>query len=228
MTASATGGGRAPEELVANYRDLGGLGTICRRVIRPRLLLRSSALTAISPRSMDLLTETLGTCRYFDLRTDREVERDGGADALVARGWQWIRIPVQDEDDEQSPPLVRHLRTLPQYQEAARRVLQEMSRATQARQPAVVACSLGKDRTGIVVALILKWLGVPTSDIAADFVLSNRRLVDQRHLLPLRWRDPQQHTFNLVAPDECLRVIEAVEGDFYPTESRHDWLESSK
>lgn len=227
MTAPPTGGERAPEELVANCRDLGGLGTACRHVIRPRRLLRSSSLAGISARRIDLLTETLGPCRYFDLRTDREVERDGGADALVARGWQWLRIPVQDEDDEQSPPLVRHLRTLPQYLDAARRVLQEMSRATDAHRPAVVACSLGKDRTGIVVALILKWLGVPPSDIAADFVLSNRRLVDQRHLLPPRWRDPR-HTFNLVAPDECLRAIEAVEGDMFPPESRHDWLEPSQ
>jgi hypothetical protein len=176
---------------------------------------------------MDLLTEALGPCRYFDLRTDREVERDGGAEALVARGWQWLRIPVQDEGDEESPPPVRHLRTLPQYLDAARRVLQEMSRATDAHRPGVVACSLGKDRTGLVVALILKWLGVLTSDIAADFILSNRRLVEQRHLLPPRWRDPR-HAFNLVAADECLHAIGAVNGDLFPPESRRDWLEASE
>jgi hypothetical protein len=176
---------------------------------------------------MDFLTETLGPCRYFDLRTDREVERDGGADALVARGWQWLRIPVQDEGDEQSPPPVRHLRTLPQYLNAARRVLQEMSRATDEHWPGIVACSLGKDRTGLVVALILKWLGVSPSDIAADFVLSNRRLVVQRYLLPPRWRDPR-HSFNLVTPDECLYAIGAIGGDLFPPESRPNWLEPSE
>lgn len=171
-----------------------------------------------------MLTETLGACRYFDLRTDKEVERDGGADSLVARGWQWLRIPVQDEGDEPPPPLERHLRTLPQYLDAARRVLQEMSRASDEHRPGIVACSLGKDRTGLVVALILKWLGVPSTDIAADFVLSNRRLVEQRHLLPPRWRDPR-HTFNLVGPDECLHAIGAADGDLFPPESRRDWLE---
>lgn len=227
MTASPINGGRSPEDLVANCRDLGGLRTACRHVVRPRRLLRSSALIGISARRMDFLIETLGPCRYFDLRTDREVDRDGGADALVARGWQWLRIPIQDECDEQSPPPARHLRTLPQYLDAARRVLQEMSRATAAHRPGIVACSLGKDRTGLVVALILKWLGVSSSDIAADFVLSNRRLVDQRYLLPPRWRDPR-HAFNLVAPDECLDAIGAVNGNLFPSESRRDWLEPSE
>jgi protein-tyrosine phosphatase len=210
------------ETLVANCRDLGGVTTPGGRVIRSRRLLRSSALIHLSPQTIDILTDTLGPCRYFDLRTDREVDRDGGADALVARGWQWLRIPIQDEEDEPLPPLERHLRALPQYVDAVARVLQEMP--APADQPGIVACSLGKDRTGLVVALILKWLGVSSSDIAADFLLSNNRLAEQRHLLPPRWRDPG-HAFNVVAPHECLRVLDAVDPDLFPSESRRGWFE---
>ena len=67
-------------------------------------------------------------------------------------------------------------------------------------------------------------VGVASSDIAADFVLSNKRLVAQRYLLPPRWRDPQ-HNFNVVKADECLDAIEAVDGGLLPSELRHDWLE---
>ena len=38
--------------------------------------------------------------------------------------------------------------------------------------PALVHCSAGKDRTGIVIALILAVLGVPDEVIAADYALS--------------------------------------------------------
>jgi hypothetical protein len=185
-------------------------------------MLRSSALICVSAQRLDRLTEILGPCRYFDLRTDYEVDRDGGAETLVDRGWQWLRIPVANEGNDEASARERHVWTLPQYVMAAQRILQEMSRTSGACGPGIVACSLGKDRTGIVVALILKWLGVSIEDIAADFVLSNERLVDQRHLLPPRWRD-SQHRFELVAAEECLVTIDAVV--LRPSVSRRDWLE---
>ena len=38
--------------------------------------------------------------------------------------------------------------------------------------PVVVTCSLGKDRTGIAVALVLSAAGVSDTDVAADYALS--------------------------------------------------------
>jgi protein-tyrosine phosphatase len=42
--------------------------------------------------------------------------------------------------------------------------------------PGLVHCSAGKDRTGIVSALVLAVLGVPDEVIAADYALSSRYL----------------------------------------------------
>jgi protein-tyrosine phosphatase len=42
--------------------------------------------------------------------------------------------------------------------------------------PALVHCSAGKDRTGVVIALVLAVLGVPDEVIAADYALSARYL----------------------------------------------------
>ncbi len=47
--------------------------------------------------------------------------------------------------------------------------------------PALVHCSAGKDRTGIVVAIVLAVLGVPDEFIAADYALSASYL-DPRHV----------------------------------------------
>jgi protein-tyrosine phosphatase len=41
----------------------------------------------------------------------------------------------------------------------------------------IVHCHAGKDRTGILVALVLELLGVPRTTIARDYALTDRRLV---------------------------------------------------
>ena len=41
-----------------------------------------------------------------------------------------------------------------------------------AAYPAVIHCSLGKDRTGVLVAVLLRALGVPARDIIDEYALS--------------------------------------------------------
>jgi protein-tyrosine phosphatase len=40
-------------------------------------------------------------------------------------------------------------------------------------RPALIHCAIGKDRTGVIVALLLALLGVPDETIVADYTLSN-------------------------------------------------------
>ncbi|MCP5098964.1 MAG: tyrosine-protein phosphatase [Chloroflexi bacterium] len=49
--------------------------------------------------------------------------------------------------------------------------------------PAIIHCSAGKDRTGIVMALLMSVLGVPDDVIIADYTLSNRFYADYREML---------------------------------------------
>jgi protein-tyrosine phosphatase len=46
--------------------------------------------------------------------------------------------------------------------------------ADESRLPAVFHCAAGKDRTGIVAALLLSVLGVPEEDILDDYELTSR------------------------------------------------------
>jgi protein-tyrosine phosphatase len=73
-------------------------------------------------------------------------------------------------------------------------------------RPVVLCCSLGKDRTGMVAALLLARLGVPMADIGADFELSNDGLAAGRHLLPARWADPASE-ITPVSAGPCLAVL---------------------
>lgn len=204
--------GWCPPAPLPNVRDLGGLTTEDRMAIRPRRLLRSAALAHAAPASLDALTAELGPATYVDLRTDREVDRDGGAEPLLARGWRWRRFPVQDLEhaDSQDGAPVRYESVISRYVEVARAVAANVdgSRAT------VVACSLGKDRTGMVVALLLSWLRVRTAEIIADFLLSNASLAATRHLLARRWQDPA-HPIGQVTADDCLSGL-AVAAELLP------------
>jgi protein-tyrosine phosphatase len=201
--------------LVANFRDLGGLRTTAGHTVRPRRLLRSASLAHLSPGGVAALTALLGPAVYADLRTDEEVDRDGAPDALVAAGWHWLRIPVRDKppgrpDGDQDPP-ARYRAAMPRYLTAADEVATAATGAVagemaDVRRPVVLGCSLGKDRTGLVAALLLARLGVAAADIGADFELSNPNLAAQRHLLPARWRDPAAR-IAVVSAGPCLAAL---------------------
>ena len=51
--------------------------------------------------------------------------------------------------------------------------------------PAVFHCAAGKDRTGVLGALVLRLLGVADADIVDDYALANRPWTPSRHGL---WR----------------------------------------
>lgn len=195
-------------DLVANFRDLGGLRVRSGHPVRPRRLLRSAALVRLPPRGVAALTELLGPAVYVDLRTDEEVDRDGAPDALVAAGWRWVRVPVRDKvsGDRSPEPLPRYRAAMPRYAAAADRVASALAGDP---RPTVLGCSLGKDRTGMVTALLLARLGVAPADIGADFELSNASLAAQRHLLPARWRDPAVE-IGVVSSGPCLAALAEV------------------
>jgi hypothetical protein len=217
-------------QTLANARDLGDLPAGDGQVLRRGILLRTTELGHLSAAQAATLTATLGAGTYVDLRSDAEVERFGGPDTLRAAGYRWLRIPLQDKqpgDDQDLPPdvLRRAGRHLPAYLDAARRVAGLLGHG-----PVIVGCSLGKDRTGLVVAILLHWLGVPDQAVVEDFTASNAALRTGAHLLPPRWREPGR-TFNEASDGVCAAVLEHVRSlgpDGHPpaslTERRADLL----
>lgn len=197
-------------DTVANLRDLGGLRTGDGMIVRPRRLLRSSALVGLDSRSAAKLTELIGVATYFDLRTDHEIDRDGDPAAMVALGWQWFRLPIQDSTDSDTAD--RYSRTVPDYVATARTIAGRLD-----GRPGVVCCSLGKDRTGLVIALLLHWLDVSEQEIGVDFELSNTCIAFGHHLLPSRWQDPQR-TIHRVTAEDCIGALTTADDIVSPTQ----------
>lgn len=83
-----------------------------------------------------------------------------------------------------------------------------------AETPILVHCVAGKDRTGIVIALLLRCAGVDRAAVMADYTRTNDNLPEL--LARLRHdglRLPDNPALLAVAPEALDGVLEEVEGD---------------
>jgi protein-tyrosine phosphatase len=169
----------------ANFRDLGGYRTAGDGVTRRGRLFRSDSLSYLSDRDVAALRDELGVRTVIDLRAGHEVEEFGHGP--LATHVSQLHLPIVDRTREPSPAEapVRpgpKLDTLDQiyafmlreYADRFAVVLRVI--ADGANHPLVFHCAAGKDRTGLVAALVLSLCGVPDESIVTDFAFSESRM----------------------------------------------------
>ena len=159
-----------------NVRDAGGWRAAGGRSMRTGLLYRADEPARMSPAGQDVV-DRLGLRAVVDLRGLTQFERGHGftgrdlvhhvpvVDRVIATDEpRRIDAPVDIADlydvmmDSQRGNIVRAVELL------ARHV---------ADGPVLVHCTAGKDRTGIVVALIQAAIGVPLESIVEDYAWSD-------------------------------------------------------
>jgi protein-tyrosine phosphatase len=156
-----------------NLRDLGGYPAAGGRSLRWRTLLRSDAPHGLTGDDLAVMAD-LGLRTVLDLRTLPETEV--APSMLAGLSDRVTHISIL-RGDLQSLPL--ELDAIYQYmvQDCAGAIADAIKvLCAPGALPALVHCSAGKDRTGIVIALVLAALGVPDPVIAADYALSARYL----------------------------------------------------
>ena len=160
-----------------NFRDLGGYETEDGRVVRLGRLYRSMTPEYMTDEDVQAALH-LGLRLVIDLRGSH-FKSSGPLGEGPAR-----RLAVGLRR--------RHPRTLEQLrgfidappEEALPRVLdvwagtfaKALAAAADEEGPVLVHCRLGKDRTGVFSALVLKLLGVPDETIIDDYMLSEQEL----------------------------------------------------
>ena len=160
-----------------NLRDLGGLPTASGRRTQPGRLLRSESPHTLSESGLRELLN-LGIGAVVDLRTTSE--REQRPSPLVEAGVHTLYAPIFT-DDEDYPD---HLATAAEVycwwlRERRAGVAAAMTAVADAPSaPILVHCHAGKDRTGVVVALVLRLAGVSVDDIADDYAISGVQLAD--------------------------------------------------
>lgn len=158
---------------LVNFRDLGGTPTASGRRVAHGRLFRSDAWTHLSDDDRDHLRDALGVRTVIDLRAPIEHDRLGRYDG------DWLGIEVHELPILDGAMLRQHAAAgnLPMREmyrliaadgaDGVRRTAAVLAEPD--ALPAVVACSGGKDRTGVVIALVLAVLGVSRAEILADY-----------------------------------------------------------
>lgn len=162
-----------------NLRYVSGT-TATGRKIAPRLLWRSNALNSLDDEGRRALRrEQIRT--IIDLREDDQRERF--PDAIQGVGANLVSIPLfaglLPGIEELGAEACRVGDLMPIYEHlvvtCGLRIAASIAQLAAPRAlPGIVHCTSGKDRTGVVVALLLDALGVARDDILRDFLLSAR------------------------------------------------------
>ena len=165
-----------------NFRDLGGYPTADGRRTAWRRVFRADGLTDLTAGDLAVLDE-LGVQVVIDLRTDMEAENRGRFPAHVEHV-AYHHLPLTDTlpGEETAPEwrdagfvAARYLSMLEEGSASVVRAVQILAEGS--NLPAVFHCSVGKDRTGVLAAVVLGLLGVPDDVIVEDYALSAEAMV---------------------------------------------------
>ncbi len=186
-------------ERLHNFRDLGGYRTSDGRETRPGLLYRSDSLGKLAGEDLARF-EKLGVRTVVDLRYPWEIERKGRVPELPGLGYHNLSIEHRPYDQAALGPEVDPAVYLAErFAEVASDGVAEIRAALQviadpASGTVAFHCASGKDRTGIIAALVLTRLGVPEQTVVEDFALTGlatERLVAEWHAsypdLVMKW-----------------------------------------
>ena len=209
--------GAPPERHIAfdrlhNFRDFGGYTAAGGRQVRWGQLYRSDSLGKLAGLDLERFA-ALGVRTVVDLRYPWEADAAGRVPDGAGLAYHNCSIEHRPYDQAALAGVVDPVRFLAdRYAEVAADGRGEIGQALRIIAgdcaPVVVHCASGKDRTGIIAALVLSLLGVTGDDIAADFArtgLATARLIADWHALhpgrSLLW--PHYGA----APAELMRVF---------------------
>ncbi|TKT78303.1 tyrosine-protein phosphatase [Aquamicrobium sp. LC103] len=160
-----------------NVRDLGGYATAAGGTTRWRSFLRADALHELNSDDIQMLLQ-LGLRTVIDLRSDGEIARQPSvfADHEEVR---YHHVPLFDglapvdammTDTSGFDLAARYIEAADRCHPAIARVALTIAHAE--KGIVLFNCTAGKDRTGIVAAMLLSLAGVDDDQIAADYAMT--------------------------------------------------------
>jgi protein-tyrosine phosphatase len=208
-----------------NFRDLGGYAGAGGRSIRWRRLFRADGLYRLTPADLELLGG-LGLRTVVDLRTTGELDRTGRI-AWPTDDLAFHHLPLMDvlPDNAEYSQWAHAAYVAEQYGQmladgapAIGAVIDLLSDPDS--YPVAYHCMVGKDRTGIVSALVLSLLGVDDQVVAADYALSEEAMVRMLEWIRLNrpevFADLEPNSASIVAaaPETMALFLKGVEATY--------------
>ena len=162
-----------------NFRDLGGYPASGGMRLRWRRLFRSDALHGLTLEGVDRVIDELGVGAIVDLRSTGEIGVDGRG-PLRDRSPIYHHMPLFDGPLAVGPAAPKPLTLADRYfllvEHAKAPIARVVTALAECSTPAVYHCTAGKDRTGLISAIVLGLLGVPDEIIVADYAATQENL----------------------------------------------------
>ena len=203
-----------------NLRDVGGYRTLDGKQTRWRTFVRAESVEKFPPESVAALID-YGVRTVMDLRGSVELDE---APNVFASSDQVAYVSHNLTGDEmiaglsgqpvlgQGPPRLVAMYTsiLDNRRQKIRQGLALLG--APGALPALVHCTAGKDRTGVITALALSIAGVPRETIAEDYALSAEFLRDPALMAnaPSEWTDSftwRSYTADFCPPEAMYQTL---------------------
>jgi protein-tyrosine phosphatase len=194
-----------------NFRDLGGYETDDGRRVRWRTLYRADTLHRLDGEDIDLLLG-LGLRSIIDLRSQHE--RDDHGRFRHDGAIRVHHLPMIDVVGGPTRPVTpapgRPRRSVGEgyvsmADEGGRVIGSAVALlARPGAMPAVFHCTAGKDRTGILAAIVLSAVGVRDEDIVDDYMLTGESRAARNAYLQVN--EPDYYAFLASLPDAAREM----------------------
>ncbi|WP_026424241.1 tyrosine-protein phosphatase [Actinokineospora inagensis] len=163
-------------ERLNNFRDLGGYRTADGTTLSWNVYYRSDSLGKLAGPDLERFRD-LGVRTVIDLRHQHEIDKRGRVPDLPDLAYHHLPVERRPWDLaalDEDRPVGRFLAD--RYREVAEDGRVELRTALEVLAdspgPAVFHCAAGKDRTGLLAALVLLAVGVAEADVVADYALT--------------------------------------------------------
>jgi protein tyrosine/serine phosphatase len=169
---------------IPNFRDIGGYSITDSSSTRRGFIFRSALPTRVTADGIKTLTQDLGVHTIYDLRSNVELRKDNAPNLLTsAEDITVLHRPVFPETDASPKALAKRWANYmldngtEGFVAAYAEILQDGAGAYKAifehvrdhpEKPFLLHCTAGKDRTGVIVALLLLVAGVKEYDVVGD------------------------------------------------------------
>ncbi|HEX7662759.1 MAG TPA: tyrosine-protein phosphatase [Pseudonocardiaceae bacterium] len=204
-----------PRSSLVNFRDVGGLPTDDGRLVPHGVLYRSEA-----PQEGDAAPEGIApwpVSTVIDLRSEAELFQPHPFRTAGSRVHHMPLDPALAPDavarieaaDDGLVPLYRHLLKV-----TAEQIAEIATIVANCDGPVLIHCAAGKDRTGMVVGILLRAVDVSRAAILTDYLRTNDRLPDL--LVRLRRAGltlPPESALLGVSADAITAVLDEVDSE---------------
>jgi len=183
---------------IENMRDIGGYPIDSLRYVAEGKIIRSNLPISLSQRSLLELIKR-GYDTVIDFRSDEELEINKsifwGNDNFK---YNHIKINGNGRVPESKEDVLNSYIEMLEGKEQIKKVFNVIA---EAKGGVIYYCTAGKDRTGVITALILKLLGVDDKDIVVDYVVSGIYIKEMIQEFAEKMKD-KKDIFEVIKPKD--------------------------